>query len=86
MEYTRRDIERIYDELDRRMNADIKRGDIPADEQSIHNERITRLQGVYGTIMVTASDANWRDIVWWLDEIEAERYGLIKTMLIETEV
>lgn len=78
MDMTRKDIERIYDELDRRMDADIRRGDIPMDERAIHNERIARLQGVYGTIMVSVSDANWRDIVWWMDDIEAERYGLIK--------
>lgn len=34
-----------------------------------------RLQGVYGTIMALASDANWREVVWWIDEIENERYG-----------
>lgn len=34
-----------------------------------------RLQGVYGTIMALASNANWREVVWWIDEIENERYG-----------
>lgn len=72
---TKDDIEKIYDELDRRINEDIKDGNLPAREKYISEERASRAQGVYGTIMAIVPNDNWRDIVWWMDEIEEKRYG-----------
>ena len=74
MEFTRQDIEKVYDEFDRRMLIDIMDGTIPdcIERNYIYRDR---LQGVYGTIMALASDENWREVVWWIDEIERKRYG-----------
>lgn len=73
---TREQVEAIYDELDRRMDFDIKEGDIPANKPKwIAEERKSRLQGLYGTIMALVSNGNWRDIVWWIQDIEEKRYG-----------
>lgn len=74
MKFTRQDIEKVYDEFDRRMHIDIVDGTIP-DCIELKYTYSDRLQGVYGTIMALASDANWREVVWWIDEIENERYG-----------
>lgn len=73
---TKEQVEAIYDELDRRMDGDIKDGSIPADKPKwIAEERKSRLQGVYGTIMAIVPNNNWRDIVWWIRETERKRYG-----------
>jgi len=75
MEFTREDIEKVYDELDRRMEIDIRDEAIPWNGDSIREERASRLQGVYGTIMALAPDKNWQEVVRWFGEIEEERYG-----------
>ena len=69
------DIIKIYDELDRRMERDIKdylddRKEVS--RQVIKTEYRARLQGVYGTIKAIVPNDNWCEIVHWLDEIEAE--------------
>lgn len=69
---TKEDITKVYNELDRRMDMDIADGTIP--KRYIDEERKARLQGVYGTIMAIVPNRNWQDIVWWIDEIEEERY------------
>lgn len=69
---TKEDIVDVYDELDRRINMDIEDKTIPA--RYIEEERKARLQGVYGTLMALVPIKNWREIVWWIDEIEEERY------------
>lgn len=69
---TKEDITKVYNELDRRMDMDIADGTIPM--RYIDEERKARLQGVYGTIMAIVPNRNWQDIVWWIDEIEEERY------------
>lgn len=72
----REDIERVYDELDRRIKVDIKDGTLPSGRDKwIWEERAARLQGVYGTLMVLVPNSNWRQIVQWKDDIEEERYG-----------
>ena len=70
--FTREDIIKVYDELDRRMEMDIKDGLIPP--RYIEEERKIRLQGVYGTLMCLCSPGNWLDITWWINTIEEERY------------
>lgn len=72
---TKQDVEKIYDELDRRIQLDIEDGTIPNKDKWIWDERASRLQGVYGTMMAIVSNENWQKIVWWKDDIEEERYG-----------
>lgn len=72
---TREDIESVYDELDRRMYVDVKDGTIPYSERWIREERASRLQGVYGTLMALVPNRNWQDITTWIHEIEEKRYG-----------
>lgn len=72
---TREDIIKIYDELDRRMETDIK--DYLEDykevsRQAIKTEYRARLQGVYGAIKAIVPNDNWCEIVHWIDENEAE--------------
>lgn len=75
MVFTKQDIKAVYDELDRRIELDMSDGTIP-DCIELKYTRSDRLQGVYGTLMALATNENWRDIVWWCEEIERERYGL----------
>ena len=70
--FTKEDIIKVYDELDRRMELDIEDGTVP--RRYIGEERKARLQGLYGTSMVLVSNKEWQQIVWWIDEIEEERY------------
>lgn len=70
--FTHEDLVKVYDELDRRMAMDIEDGTVPC--RYIEEERKARLQGLYGTIMALASNKEWQQIVWWIDEIEEERY------------
>lgn len=76
MRLTKADIERVYDEFDRRLGMDMREayydGHIDID---IDGTRRDRLQGVYGTLMVLVPQDNWSEIVFWIDEIERERYG-----------
>ena len=73
---TKEQVEKVYDELDRRIAFDIKEGDIPANKPKwIEQESRSRLDGVYGTMMALVPNSNWRDIVWWISEIEEKRYG-----------
>ena len=72
---TKEDIVKIYDELDRRMERDIK--DYLEDNKEVKRQVIeieygARLQGVYGTIKAIVPNDNWCEIVRWIDEIEAE--------------
>ena len=72
---TKEDVERVYDEFDRRIKEDIKDGTIPMDEKAIHEEAVTRLQGVYGTLMALVSNEHWITVSVMIDQVEAERYG-----------
>ena len=72
---TKEDIVKIYDELDRRMERDIK--DYLDDNKEVKRQVIAieygaRLQGVYGTIKAIVPNDNGCEIVRWIDEIEAE--------------
>lgn len=73
---TKEQVEAVYDELDRRIDIDAD-WDAMADDASkwIAEERKSRLQGVYGTIMAVVPNSNWQDIVRWIQEIEERRYG-----------
>lgn len=71
----RSDIDKIYDEFDRRINIDIEDGTLPNDPRFIDIERKSRAQGLYGTIMALVPNENWQHIVWWIDEVEEQRYG-----------
>lgn len=70
--FTKEDIVKVYDELDRRINMDVEDSIVP--RRYVEDERKSRLQGLYGTLMVLVPNENWREIVWWIDEIEEERY------------
>lgn len=75
---TKEDVIKVYDELDRRMEIDTEdMMDIPNFNINrwIWDERASRLQGVYGTIMALVPNRNWQDIVYWKNQIEEERYG-----------
>lgn len=61
-------IKSIMTELERRIDLDIADGTIPMNHRYIREELATRMQGVYGTIMVLVPNDNWREIVWWLDD------------------
>lgn len=73
---TKEQVEAVYDELDRRIDIDAD-WDVAADDASkwIAEERKSRLQGVYGTIMAIVPYSNWQDVVRWIQEIEERRYG-----------
>ena len=65
---TREDIQKVMDEFIRRMKIDIKDETIPMNARYIREEIVTRMQGVYGTIMAVVPNRNWQDITWWIDE------------------
>ena len=67
---TKEDIAKVYDEIDRRVNMDMKDGFLDGD--SVEDYYKTLLQGVYGAIMAISD--NWCDITSWMDEIEVDRY------------
>lgn len=75
MTFTREQIEAVYDELDRRIDLDIADETLPNKARWIWDERASRLQGVYGTLMALATNKNWQDITWWISDIEEKRYG-----------
>ena len=68
--YIKDDVERVYDEVDRRI-ADYIKDDAFEWLSDMIEYRKAMLQGVYSTLMVTAS--NWPDVAAWCREIE-ERY------------
>lgn len=70
IDYKREDIERIYDEVDRRIEMEIKDGGFKYISEVVEYRK-AMLQGVYSTLMVTAKD--WPQVVFWTDQIE-ERY------------
>lgn len=74
---TRTELERIYDEVDRRIGMYI--ADIFSDyseaeirEADIIEYRKDVLQGVYSALIVTVP--NWPEIAQWCNEIEEERH------------
>lgn len=70
--FTREDIERVYDEIDRRIDADKACG-LFTNESEIKEYRNAMMQGVYGTLMALAS--NWSDVrCTMIDPIEEVRY------------
>ena len=68
------DITKIYDEVDRRLRFDVYDECLTPEE--IPAERASMLQGVYSAICSIVPIDNWREIVWWIDDIERERYDM----------
>lgn len=72
IKFTREDVERVYDEVERRLEVDKACGAF-TNEAEIRECRNAMLQGVYGTLMTLAS--NWSDVrCKMIDPIEEERY------------
>ena len=70
---TREQVEAIYDELDRRMDIDIRDDLFGADEVLVKESLQEKLQGVYATLMTIS--ANWSDVRYWCGKAEdARRY------------
>lgn len=67
IKYTREDIEAVYDEVDRRIEFETKDGTFDTIFER-WDYRAAMLQGVYGTLMVTAQ--NWPDVAFWTTVIE----------------
>lgn len=67
--FDRGQIEAIYDEVDRRMQAFID--DDYYTEAEINEERRAMMQGVYSVLSTLAG--NWPEVRHWTDKIEAER-------------
>ena len=65
--FTKEDVERVYDEVERRIQIDV-RDDCFDTQDEIIEYRNAMLQGVYGTLMVLAS--NWPDVRSMTDVIE----------------
>lgn len=70
-EYTRKQIEAVYDEIDRRVMLEVNDGTFETVTE-VSDYRNAMLQGTYSALMVQAK--NWPQVVRWCDEIEAKRY------------
>lgn len=67
------DIERVYAEVDRRIDIDTKEGGFCSIDE-IEEYRRAMVQGVYGTLMVLSS--NWPDVrCSMIDKIEEMRWN-----------
>lgn len=64
--FTMDDIEKVYKELERRLMIALEDGDA----ENAHDLRVDMLQGVYGTLMVLAS--NWPEVRSMCDMIEQQ--------------
>lgn len=71
MTFSREQVERVYDEMERRLAPLISTGILKTDKE-IKDCRSDMLQGVYGTLMVLAD--NWTEVRRWADRIEEERF------------
>lgn len=72
--FTQEQVKAVYDEVDRRIELDIKDGDFKW-ESEIVEYRKAMLQGVYSVLMSLAPNRNWQDTTWWIQEEEEKRYG-----------
>lgn len=66
MKLTKDEINRVYDEIERRTSKDIKDGTLQ--ELGIFEHR---QQGMFAALMALSD--NWADVVFMIDEIERER-------------
>lgn len=71
LKLTRNDIEKVYDEIDRRISLAVKDGDLVAEE--IFGERVSLINGMCATLSALLTDTNWQEVVQWMDAIENER-------------
>ncbi len=92
MKLTKDDINRIYDEMERRLDKDIKElyedgyfNDKNQDEYT-KDMRYNRMQGVYGTLMAITTDDEWRDLVWIIYKVDQERGYIRKKHSTERKV
>ena len=70
MKFKREHVDKVYDEIDRRVARFIHEGSIE-NEQELHEAREAMLQGVYSTLMVLAD--NWPAVRYWGDVNEESR-------------
>lgn len=69
-DFTKSDIKKVYDEVDRRINIAINDGDLESHDE-IDDYRAVMMQGVYSTLMVLAKD--WPAVVQMIRVEEEER-------------
>lgn len=69
-DFTKSDITKVYDEVDRRINIAINDGDLESQDE-INDYRAVMMQGVYSTLMVLAKD--WPAVVQMIMAEEEER-------------
>ena len=67
--FTMEEVERVYDEIYRRLDNEIRMGLIET-ETEINEYKNAMLQGVYGTLMILAE--NWVGVRTMLDRIECD--------------
>lgn len=81
MKYTREDIQAVYDEVERRVQCDIKNGYLTAEDGyipagAIENYRGVLLQGVYSVLMTLSDD--WPNVrQMCLEEEESRKWYVI---------
>lgn len=69
-DFTKSDITKVYDEVDRRINIAINDGDLESQDE-IDDYHAIMMQGVYSTLMVLAKD--WPAVVQMIMVEEEER-------------
>lgn len=77
IKFEKEDISRVYDEVQRRLEMDVRdlcEDGISGEELTniIRETRLAMLQGVYSTLMVLSLD--WPDVVQMTDKEENERW------------
>lgn len=81
MKYTRKDIQAVYDEVERRIQMDIKNGYLADDNgyipaEAIESYRGILLQGVYSVLMTLSDD--WPNVrQTCLEEEESRKWYVI---------
>ena len=70
MKIERDQVTKVYDEVARRIDDEIRDGMLET-AGDVHEEWCIMLQGVYSTLMMLAG--NWPEVRSWCDEEEAER-------------
>ena len=80
--YSEADVQAVYDEVDRRINAGIKEGDFTSEDGYIYPETINSyrrdvLQGVYSVLMVLSS--NWPEVRIMCENEEERREYFTKS-------
>lgn len=69
-DFTRSDITKVCDEVDRRINIAINYGDLESQDE-IDGYRTVMMQGVYSTLMVLSKD--WPAVIQMIRVEEEER-------------